>query len=143
MAAGVSPSHPACCRQVAIAARRPVLLRSAADDAQFASAESVVSLSLKSAVACPVEIAGRLIGVFYVGTTRLGEGFDEGDRDTLSLFATLAGSLLQNAAFIEQQGVLLHAAHAQSPISGDSRRFSVAPSTHPARTTTRTRLCPA
>lgn len=104
--------------QAAITTRRPVLLRSAANDAQFASAESVVSLNLKSAIACPVEIAGRLIGVFYVGTTRLGQGFDEGDRDTLSLFAILAGSLLQNAAYIEQQNVLLQAAHAQNPAFG-------------------------
>ncbi len=104
--------------QEVIRTRQPLLLRDAMEDKRFSQAESVMSMRLRSALACPVEIAGRLIGIFYLGSTRPSRQFDDSDRETLSLFATLAGSLLHHAAYIAQQNTLLLAARAANPAAG-------------------------
>lgn len=97
--------------QAALKSREPLLLSSGLDNPLFSASESISSLRLRSVICCPIQVAGRLLGLFYVGSNSSARTFTTRDRDTLSLFATFAGSLVHHAAFIDQQSRLLRAVH--------------------------------
>ncbi len=100
--------------QATLKSGQPLLLSSGLEDPLFSASESISSLRLRSVICCPIQVAGRVLGLFYVGSNSTVHAFTPEDRDTLSLFATLAGSLVHHAAFIDQQSRLLRAVHEEA-----------------------------
>jgi serine phosphatase RsbU (regulator of sigma subunit) len=83
--------------------RAPLLLDNALDHPQFASADSVIFGSVRSALVVPLWSAGRrdVMGVVYLDTSRLTRAFDEEDLGLATSIANVASAQIQNARLRE------------------------------------------
>ena len=79
---------------------RPVIVSDALSDAQFKSSESVLALQLSSVMCAPFASQGQVQGVLYVGNDRVKDLFDKNQLDVLSIFASQASLILQNAMLL-------------------------------------------
>ena len=79
---------------------RPVIVSDALSDAQFKSSESVLALQLSSVMCAPFSSQGQVQGVLYVGNDRVKNLFDKNQLDVLSIFASQASLILQNAMLL-------------------------------------------
>ena len=84
---------------------RPVIVSDALTDSQFKTSESVLALRLSSVMCAPLVSQGLVQGVLYVGNDRVKGLFDKAQLDVLSIFASQASLILENA-------MLLHALRA-------------------------------
>jgi transcriptional regulator with GAF, ATPase, and Fis domain len=80
--------------------QRPLRLEDALDDPEFKSSQSVVNLKLLSVMCVPLMHRGDLFGLVYVGNDRLTNRFDDRALELLTIFATQASLLLQNALLV-------------------------------------------
>jgi transcriptional regulator with GAF, ATPase, and Fis domain len=83
-----------------VSAQKALIIADALDDPEFNSSESVVNLKLLSVLCAPLIHRGELFGVIYLGNDRLVNRFDQKSLDTLSIFASQASLLLQNALLV-------------------------------------------
>jgi transcriptional regulator with GAF, ATPase, and Fis domain len=79
---------------------RPVIVSDALTDSQFKSSESVLALQLSSVMCAPLVSQGEVQGVFYVGNDRVKGLFARNQLDVLSIFASQASLILQNALLL-------------------------------------------
>jgi transcriptional regulator with GAF, ATPase, and Fis domain len=79
---------------------RPVIVSDALSDAQFKSSESVLALRLSSVMCAPFSSQGQVQGVLYVGNDRVKNLFDKAQLDVLSIFASQASLILENAMLL-------------------------------------------
>ena len=79
---------------------RPVIVSDALSDAQFKSSESVLALQLSSVMCAPFSSQGQVQGVLYVGNDRVKNLFDKAQLDVLSIFASQASLILENAMLL-------------------------------------------
>ena len=95
-AAGVSDSIV----QKVVTEGRPIIVSDAVTDTQFGSSESVVALQLSSVMCAPLMAQGEVIGALYVGNDKVKELFRKPQLDLLSIFASQASLILQNAMLL-------------------------------------------
>ena len=86
-------------RQV-IETGRPVIVSDALADTQFGTSESVIAMKLSSVMCVGLLSQGQLIGALYVGNDRIKHLFDRAQLDLLSIFASQASLILQNAMLL-------------------------------------------
>jgi transcriptional regulator with GAF, ATPase, and Fis domain len=79
----------------------PVIVSDALNDSAFGNAESVVNLRLNSVMCVPLRERGRLMGLIYVGNDRVKNLFDMRSLELLTVFASQASLLLQNAMLVD------------------------------------------
>jgi transcriptional regulator with GAF, ATPase, and Fis domain len=79
---------------------RPVIVSDALSDSQFKTSESVLALQLSSVMCAPLVSQGHVQGVFYVGNDRVKGLFARNQLDVLSIFASQASLILQNALLL-------------------------------------------
>ncbi len=79
---------------------RAVIVSDALSDAQFKSSESVLALQLSSVMCAPFSTQGQVQGVLYVGNDRVKNLFDKNQLDVLSIFASQASLILENAMLL-------------------------------------------
>jgi transcriptional regulator with GAF, ATPase, and Fis domain len=79
---------------------RAVIVSDALSDAQFKSSESVLALQLSSVMCAPFASQGQVQGVLYVGNDRVKNLFDKNQLDVLSIFASQASLILENAMLL-------------------------------------------
>ena len=79
---------------------RPVIVSDALTDDQFGSSESVVALQLSSVMCAPLISQGHVSGALYVGNDRVKGLFQRTQLDLLSIFASQASLILQNATLL-------------------------------------------
>jgi transcriptional regulator with GAF, ATPase, and Fis domain len=79
---------------------RPVIVSDALNDSQFKTSESVLALRLSSVMCAPLVSQGDVQGVLYVGNDRVKGLFDRAQLDVLSIFASQASLILQNALLL-------------------------------------------
>ncbi len=79
---------------------RPVIVSDALSDSQFKSSESVLALRLSSVMCAPLVSQGHVQGVLYVGNDRVKGLFDRNQLDVLSIFASQASLIMQNAMLL-------------------------------------------
>ncbi len=84
----------------AIETGRPVIVSDALSDSQFKSSESVLALQLSSVMCAPLVSQGHVQGVLYVGNDRVKGLFERNQLDVLSIFASQASLILQNALLL-------------------------------------------
>jgi adenylate cyclase len=85
------------------------LFSDAARDERLQAAQSVLLMSLQSAMAAPLRARDRLLGVLYLDSTTTGNAYLEDDLDLVAAFASQAAIALENAQLyrkIEQAAVL-------------------------------------
>src|SRR5712692_3397161 len=85
-----------------IQSRRPLIISDALDDPEFKSSESVVNLKLLSIMCVPLTHRGEVFGLIYVGNDRLVSRFETETLDLLTIFASQASLLLQNAMLVNE-----------------------------------------
>jgi transcriptional regulator with GAF, ATPase, and Fis domain len=88
-------------RQV-IATGRPIIVSDALADTTFGQSESVIAMKLSSVMCAPLVSQGEVIGALYVGNDKVKALFERAQLELLSIFASQASLILQNA-------MLLHA----------------------------------
>ncbi|XXV25191.1 sigma 54-interacting transcriptional regulator [Sorangium sp. So ce1389] len=86
-------------RQV-IASGRPVIVSDALADTQFGRSDSVIAMKLSSVMCAPLLSQGQIIGALYVGNDKIKHLFDRAQLDLLSIFASQASLILQNAMLL-------------------------------------------
>ncbi len=77
--------------------REPLIVSDALNDQVFAASVSVMQLKLCSVMCVPLLVQGTLVGVIYVGNDNVVNLFDEASLRELSVFASQAALLLDNA----------------------------------------------
>ena len=80
---------------------KPVIVSDALTDDQFRSSESVVALQLSSVMCAPLVAQGHVTGVLYVGNDRVKGLFERSQLELLSIFASQASMILQNATLLQ------------------------------------------
>ena len=80
-----------------IETRRPLVVSDALNDTLFRSSESVMNLKVCSVMCAPLIAQAQLLGIIYLGNDNVVSLFDESNLDVLTVFATQAALILQNA----------------------------------------------
>ena len=86
-------------RQV-LASGRPVIVSDALSDTQFGKSESVLALQLSSVMCVPLLSKGEPVGAIYVGSNRIKHLFERTHLDLLTVFASQASLILENAMLL-------------------------------------------
>ena len=86
--------------QKVVQTRRPLVVADALHDAEWSSSASVVNLRLQSVMCAPLTARGEVFGVIYLGNDSVRNLFDNRSLETLTVFASQASLLLQNALLL-------------------------------------------
>ena len=86
-------------RQV-ITEARSIIVSDALADTQFGQSESVIAMKLSSVMCAPLMSQGEVIGALYVGNDKVKQLFDRTQLELLSIFASQASLILQNAMLL-------------------------------------------
>ena len=84
-----------------IESKRPLIVQDATHDMMFKGAASVMNLRLCSVMCAPLIAGGDLLGLIYLGNDRVANLFEPRTMDVLSVFASQASLILQNALLLE------------------------------------------
>jgi len=84
-----------------IESKRPLIVQDATHDMMFKAAASVMNLRLCSVMCAPLIAGGDLLGLIYLGNDRVANLFEPRTMDVLSVFASQASLILQNALLLE------------------------------------------
>jgi transcriptional regulator with GAF, ATPase, and Fis domain len=79
---------------------RPLIVSDALSDTLFGKSESVVALQLSSVMCVPLLSQGQVVGAIYVGSNRVKHLFERSHLDLLTIFASQASLILQNALLL-------------------------------------------
>ena len=86
-------------RQV-IEKAKGVIVSDALADTNFGRSESVIAMKLSSVMCAPLMSQGEVVGALYVGNDKIKHLFDRTQLDLLSIFASQASLILQNAMLL-------------------------------------------
>jgi transcriptional regulator with GAF, ATPase, and Fis domain len=86
--------------QKVLQTRRPLVVADALHDAEWSGSASVVNLRLQSVMCAPLTARGEVFGAIYLGNDSVRNLFDERSLETLTVFASQASLLLQNALLL-------------------------------------------
>ena len=89
--------------QAVLKTKKGVLIANALSDPSFSQAHSVADLKLASVACAPIVIAGSVTGIIYIGSRKSSVSFSEDDFAKLSVYASLAGMLINHVDYIGQQ----------------------------------------
>ncbi|MBM4358529.1 MAG: sigma 54-interacting transcriptional regulator [Deltaproteobacteria bacterium] len=79
---------------------RPLIVSDAVTDTTFGKSQSVLAMQLSSVMCAPLCAQGEVIGALYVGNDKVKELFKRPQLDVLSIFASQASLILQNAMLL-------------------------------------------
>lgn len=79
---------------------RPLIVSDAMTDTTFGKSHSVLAMRLSSVMCAPLSAQGEVIGALYVGNDKVKELFKRPQLDVLSIFASQASLILQNAMLL-------------------------------------------
>ncbi len=80
-----------------------IAIPNALDSPDFSKSKSVSDLKLRSVICVPIRIATKVLGVVYLGSQTAAVSFSEHNLPLLTLYATIAGMLINHLEFISQQ----------------------------------------
>ncbi|MFO7178230.1 MAG: sigma 54-interacting transcriptional regulator [Pseudomonadota bacterium] len=86
-------------RQV-LETKRPVIVSDALNDTTFGKSESVIALKLSSVMCVPLLSQGESLGALYVANDEIKHLFDRSKLDLLTVYASQASLILQNAMLL-------------------------------------------
>ncbi len=86
-------------RQV-VESARAVVVSDALADTHFGQSESVIAMKLSSVMCAPLMSQGEVIGAIYLGNDKIKHLFDRAQLELLSIFASQASLILQNAMLL-------------------------------------------
>jgi len=80
--------------------KRPLIVSDALKDDGFRHAESIVNLKLRSVMGVPLLVRGNNLGMIYLGNDRAASLFTSADLEVLTIFASQAALILDNAILL-------------------------------------------
>lgn len=86
--------------QKVIDTKRPVIVSDALNDTTWGKSESVIALKLSSVMCVPLLSQGDIVGALYVANDEIKHLFDRQQLDLLTIFASQASLILQNAMLL-------------------------------------------
>jgi len=86
--------------QRVVTSGQSLIVSDALADTTFGKSESVIAMKLSSVIAAPLMAQGEVIGVLYVGNDKVKQLFRRPQLDLLSIFASQASLILQNALLL-------------------------------------------
>jgi transcriptional regulator with GAF, ATPase, and Fis domain len=86
-------------RQV-LETKRPLIVSDALNDTTFGKSESVIALKLSSVMCVPLLSQGDSVGALYVANDEIKHLFDRAQLDMLTVYASQASLILQNAMLL-------------------------------------------
>jgi transcriptional regulator with GAF, ATPase, and Fis domain len=86
--------------QKVVQTRKALVVADALHDAEWSGSASVVNLRLQSVMCAPLTARGEVFGVIYLGNDSVRNLFDNRSLETLTVFASQASLLLQNALLL-------------------------------------------
>ncbi len=86
-------------RQV-VESGRPLIVSDALADTTFGKSDSVIAMKLSSVMCAPLLSQGQVIGALYVGNDKVKSLFERTQLELLSIFASQASLILQNAMLL-------------------------------------------
>jgi transcriptional regulator with GAF, ATPase, and Fis domain len=86
--------------QKVLQTRQPLVVADALHDAEWSGSSSVVNLKLQSVMCAPLTARGEVFGAIYLGNDSVRNLFDDRALQTLTVFASQASLLLQNALLL-------------------------------------------
>ena len=87
--------------QKVVQTRKPLVVADALHDQEWSSSSSVVNLKLCSVMCAPLMAQGEVFGVIYLGNDSVVSLFDERALEPLTVFASQASLLVQNALLVD------------------------------------------
>jgi transcriptional regulator with GAF, ATPase, and Fis domain len=84
-----------------IETRRPLIVADAMSDQLFSRSDSVMHLRLSSVLCAPLIAGGELLGLLYLGNDRVANLFPARALDLVTVFASQAALILQNAMLLD------------------------------------------
>jgi transcriptional regulator with GAF, ATPase, and Fis domain len=81
--------------------RRPLIVADAMSDQLFSRSDSVMHLRLSSVLCAPLIAGGELLGLLYLGNDRVANLFPPRALDLVTVFASQAALILQNAMLLD------------------------------------------
>jgi transcriptional regulator with GAF, ATPase, and Fis domain len=82
--------------------QKPLIISNALQDEQFKTSVSVIELQLSSVMCVPLRERNKLLGVLYVGNSRIKSLFNRASLELLIIFSAQASILLQNALLVNE-----------------------------------------
>jgi transcriptional regulator with GAF, ATPase, and Fis domain len=82
--------------------KQPLIVSDALNHEDFKTSESVINLKLCSVMAAPLLQKGELFGILYVGNDNVVNLFEERSLEVLTVFASQASLLVQNALLLNE-----------------------------------------
>ncbi len=70
---------------------------------EFSGSQSIADLRLFSVMCTPIKVAGKLLGVVYIGSNKAEVSYTMDDLQILDLYATIAGMLINHVEYITFQ----------------------------------------
>ncbi|HEX2959709.1 MAG TPA: sigma 54-interacting transcriptional regulator [Chitinispirillaceae bacterium] len=95
-----------------------ILIPNTLADPQYKNIHSIADLKVRSVICTPVSVAGKITGVLYVGCRNVTVSFNQQDLDSLTLYATIAGMLINHVEYITQQQQSLSKLTSSEPVDG-------------------------
>jgi transcriptional regulator with GAF, ATPase, and Fis domain len=83
-----------------IETKRPIIVSDALTDTTFGKSESVIALKLSSVMCVPLLNQGEIVGALYVANDEIKHLFDRRQLDLLTIYASQASLILQNAMLL-------------------------------------------
>ncbi len=80
-----------------------ICIPNALTDPQYKNIHSIADLKVRSVICTPISVAGKITGVLYVGSRNIAVSFSRQDLESLTLYATIAGMLINHVEYIIQQ----------------------------------------
>jgi transcriptional regulator with GAF, ATPase, and Fis domain len=84
-----------------VESRKPLVVADALHDAEWSGSSSVVNLKLCSVMCAPLMQKGEVFGVIYLGNDNVVSLFDDRALEVLTVFASQASLLVQNAMLLD------------------------------------------
>jgi Nif-specific regulatory protein len=84
--------------------RVAVMANEVTEDESYRAADSLVSPSVQSVLAAPIEAHGKLLGVIYLDASSPGVKFDNGLLQLVLALGNIAGLAMENAQYLEWLG---------------------------------------
>lgn len=82
---------------------RGMAIASALDDPKYSQAQSIVNLKLNTVLCAPIQLAGSITGLIYIGCRKPQISYNDTHLQTLRLYALIAGMLIHNVDYISRQ----------------------------------------
>lgn len=89
--------------QAVLKRKEGVCISNALADPAFKNAHSIADLKLRSVLCTPMLTAGKCVGLIYIGSGNPAVSFSPDDLAAVSLYASIAGMLIQHVDFITNQ----------------------------------------